>query len=135
LPQSEWQRSIKQLTTDAGAAVGKWEPLFKPKPLKISLPYDSHAMVVVHTFNSSTPEAEADRSEFKVSLLDGVSSRTAEATQRNHISEEKYDPAIPLFCMCPKNPISYSTDTCSVMFMAALNHNNCEMETTKISFN
>ena len=39
--------------------------------------------MVVHTFNPSTQETEADRSEFKASLVYKASSRTARATQKN----------------------------------------------------
>jgi hypothetical protein len=44
--------------------------------------------VVAYAFNPSTQEAEADRSlEFEASLVYGVSSRTARATQRNPVSK------------------------------------------------
>lgn len=75
---------------------------------------------MVHTLNPSTPEAEAGGSEFKVSLLYGVTSWTVKVTQRNHVLGQKYNPAIPLLCMCPKDPISYCTDTDSAMFVDAL---------------
>jgi hypothetical protein len=39
--------------------------------------------IVVHTFNPSTWESEAEGSEFKASLVCRVSSRTARTTQRN----------------------------------------------------
>jgi hypothetical protein len=42
---------------------------------------------VAHTFNPSTQEAEAG--EFEVSLVYGVSSRIARATQRNPVSKEQ----------------------------------------------
>jgi hypothetical protein len=48
--------------------------------------------VVAHAFNPSTWEAEAGRfriSEFEASLVYRVSSRTARATQRNPVSENK----------------------------------------------
>jgi hypothetical protein len=38
---------------------------------------------MAHAFNPSTWEAEADGSEFEVSLVNRVSSRTARATQRD----------------------------------------------------
>jgi hypothetical protein len=45
--------------------------------------------VVVHAFNPSTREAEAGRFEFKANLVYRVSSRTARAIQRNHVSKKK----------------------------------------------
>jgi hypothetical protein len=39
--------------------------------------------LVAHTFNPSTQEEEAGGSEFKVSLVYRVNSKTARATQRN----------------------------------------------------
>jgi hypothetical protein len=44
-------------------------------------------VVVVHTFNSNSREAEAGRSQFKASLVYRVSSRIAKATQRNPVSK------------------------------------------------
>ena len=44
---------------------------------------------VAHTFNSSTWEAEAGRSEFEASLVYSISSRTARATQRNPVWKNK----------------------------------------------
>jgi hypothetical protein len=44
-------------------------------------------MVVVHTFNPSTREAEAG--ELETSLIYKVSSRTARATQKNPVSKKK----------------------------------------------
>jgi hypothetical protein len=38
--------------------------------------------LVAHTFNPSTEQAEAGRSEFKASLIHRWSSRTARATQK-----------------------------------------------------
>jgi hypothetical protein len=40
-------------------------------------------VVVAHSFNPSTQETEAGRSESKANLVYRVSSRTAKATQRN----------------------------------------------------
>jgi hypothetical protein len=46
--------------------------------------------VVAHTFNPSTPEAEAGwTSEFEASLVYKVSSRTARAIQRNPVLENQ----------------------------------------------
>jgi hypothetical protein len=42
----------------------------------------------VHTFNLSTQKAEADESEFEVSLAYRLSSKTARATQRNPVLEK-----------------------------------------------
>jgi hypothetical protein len=46
--------------------------------------------MVVHTFNPSTREAEAEAGEFEfqASLVYKVSSRTARAIQRNPVSEK-----------------------------------------------
>jgi hypothetical protein len=44
--------------------------------------------VVVHTFNPSNQEAEAGGFEFKASLVNRVSSRTARAKQRNPVSKK-----------------------------------------------
>jgi hypothetical protein len=50
-------------------------------------------VVVVHTFNPSTWEAEAGGSlEFEASLVYRVSSRTARATQKNPVSKKKKKP-------------------------------------------
>jgi hypothetical protein len=45
--------------------------------------------VVVHAFNPSTPGRGRQISEFEASLVYGVSSRTARATQRNPVSEKE----------------------------------------------
>lgn len=46
-------------------------------------------MVVVHTLNRSTQEAEAGRSEFESSLIYRVNFWTARATQRNPVSKDQ----------------------------------------------
>ena len=43
--------------------------------------------MVAHTFNPSTQEIEAARSEFKASLVYSGSSRTSRATKRNPVSK------------------------------------------------
>ena len=45
--------------------------------------------MVVHTFNPSTLQRQTDLNEFKASLRYRVSVRTANATQRNHISKKQ----------------------------------------------
>jgi hypothetical protein len=45
--------------------------------------------MVAHSFNPSTPEAEAGGFEFETSLVYKVSSRTARAIQRNPVSGKK----------------------------------------------
>jgi hypothetical protein len=45
--------------------------------------------MVVHAFNPSTWEAEAEISEFVASLVYKVSSRIARAIQRNPVSKNK----------------------------------------------
>ena len=45
--------------------------------------------MVVHAFNPSTWEAEASGFEFEASLVYGVSSRTARATQRNCLEKKR----------------------------------------------
>ena len=53
---------------------------------------DSSQVVVAHTFNPSTWEADRQISEFKASLVYKVGSRTARAVQRNPDSENKTKP-------------------------------------------
>lgn len=84
LALSEWRRSVKQPTTNAGEDGGKGAHSFTVGGIVIG---------------SSTMESRISP-KLEIDL--------------------PYGPARPLLGICPKGSASYPTDTCSVMFIAAL---------------
>lgn len=56
--------------------------------ISVGLKQTFHWAVVLYTFNRSTQEAGAGRSEFQARLIYRVSYRTARATKRNSISKK-----------------------------------------------
>jgi hypothetical protein len=53
--------------------------------VQVAIKNEAVLELVAHTFNPSTEQAEAGRSEFKASLIHRWSSRTARATQKKKL--------------------------------------------------